>query len=352
MSPSGSWWPDRVRVSFDADVWGEAVADARYDTIGRGYAEHRRPDPDLVARIDGLLSDARTVVNVGAGTGSYEPRDRHVVAIEPSDVMAAQRPPELAPASRASAGALPLRDDSVGAALAIMRIHHWGAGLETGLRELRRVARGPVILLTADPAVTRRMWLVTDYLPEFGAIDDAIFPAPDAIAAVLGPETRTEPWLVPRETPDHPSPPSGAARSASSIQPLAPRPPASRCSTTPSKPARCSDCEPTSSTAAGPPATVTCVSSTPTTRGSASSSTLGDRCEPPWRWRRPVTAAPDAQCVKSSRQSERRAGIPSAPSSSASISVRRVSFASRLSPRPSPSLPLMSKDPSSCSSSA
>src|SRR3954447_23640804 len=90
---------------------------ARYDTIGRGYAGTRREDPDLRTRIHAALGGARTVVNVGAGPGSYEPRARHVVAVEPSEVMAAQRPPELAPAIRATAGALPLRDGAVDAAM-------------------------------------------------------------------------------------------------------------------------------------------------------------------------------------------------------------------------------------------
>ncbi len=92
----------------------------RYDQIGRGYARTRREDPRLRARIHAALGDAKSIVNVGAGAGSYEPNDRHVVAIEPSDVMAAQRAPELAPAIRASAGALPLRDASVDAAPATM----------------------------------------------------------------------------------------------------------------------------------------------------------------------------------------------------------------------------------------
>src|SRR5689334_908370 len=97
---------------------------ARYDRIGLGYSRTRRRDPDLYARIDAALGDARTVADVGAGTGSYEPEGRYVIAIEPSDVMAAQRPPELAPAIRASAQELPLRDDAVDAALAVLTIHH------------------------------------------------------------------------------------------------------------------------------------------------------------------------------------------------------------------------------------
>src|SRR4051812_49485784 len=104
------------------------MAAARYDPIGGGYARRRRGDPRLRRRIEAARGDARTVVNVGAGAGSYEPRDRHVVAIEPSDVMAAQRPPELAPAIRATAGDLPLRDGAVDAAMAILTVHHWEIG--------------------------------------------------------------------------------------------------------------------------------------------------------------------------------------------------------------------------------
>ena len=96
------------------------------------------------------LGDARTVVNVGAGTGSYEPKDRHVVAIEPSDVMAAQRSGALAPAIRTAAGNLPLRDGSVDAAMSALSLHHWDEQRERGVRGLRRVTRGPVVILTFD----------------------------------------------------------------------------------------------------------------------------------------------------------------------------------------------------------
>jgi SAM-dependent methyltransferase len=124
----------------------------RYERIGHGYARLRREDPRTAARVAAArvaaaLGDARTVANVGAGAGSYEPRDRYVIAIESSDVMAAQRPPELPPAIRATAGRLPLRDDSVDAAMAILTIHHWDAEREAGVRELRRVATGPVAIL-------------------------------------------------------------------------------------------------------------------------------------------------------------------------------------------------------------
>jgi SAM-dependent methyltransferase len=175
---------------------------ARYDDIGHGYARLRREDPRLRALLHAALGDARSVVNVGAGAGSYEPRDRHVVAIEPSEVMAAQRPRELAPALRASAADLPLRDGSVDAALAILTIHHWDTDRERGLRELRRVARGPVVILTYDPRVACQMWLVADYLPELGTLDGRIFPVPETLQPAIGREVRVQPVLIPRDFED------------------------------------------------------------------------------------------------------------------------------------------------------
>lgn len=174
----------------------------RYERIGHGYARTRREDPRLARRIHAALGDARTVVNVGAGSGSYEPRDRHVVAIEPSDVMAGQRPSELAPAIRASAGALPMRDQSVDAAMAVLSIHHWDEEQERGVRELRRVARGPVVIVTYDPVVSGQMWLMADYLPEVARIDHAIFPPPARLANWLGGRLDVETLEIPRDTPD------------------------------------------------------------------------------------------------------------------------------------------------------
>ena len=178
------------------------AAPTRYEQIGHGYARTRREDPRLAARIHTGLGEARTVVNVGAGTGSYEPRDRHVIAIEPSDVMAAQRPRDRAPAIRASAGALPLRDASVDAAMAVLSLHHWDAEQERGVRELRRVARGPVVILTFDPQVSGQMWLMADYLPEGAALDRRIFPAVAELQAWLGGDTRVEVLQLARDTPD------------------------------------------------------------------------------------------------------------------------------------------------------
>ncbi len=174
----------------------------RYETIGGTYARFRREDPRFRERIRAALGGARSVVNVGAGAGSYEPRDLHVVAIEPSDVMAAQRPRELVPAIRASAGALPLRDASVDATMAILTLHHWDQDTERGVRELRRVARGPVVILTYDAEISGRMWLMADYLPEVAALDRTIFPDPAQIAAWLGGTVELETLPIPRDTRD------------------------------------------------------------------------------------------------------------------------------------------------------
>jgi SAM-dependent methyltransferase len=175
---------------------------ARYDTIGYGYSKTRREDPRFRALIHEALGDARTVVNVGAGTGAYEPLDRHVIAIEPSDVMAGQRSRDLAPAIRASADSIPLRDRSVDAAMTILSLHHWDEGREKGVRELRRVARGAVVILTYDAAVSSAMWLMADYLPEVAALDLQIFPAPEQIAEWLGGDVRIDKVPIPCDTPD------------------------------------------------------------------------------------------------------------------------------------------------------
>lgn len=153
-------------------MMGEAARstdDTRYERIGHGYARTRREDPRIAARVHAALGNARTVVNVGAGAGSDEPSDRYVIAIDPSDVMAAQRPPDRAPAIRASAGALPLRDDSIDAVMAMITIHQWDEEQQRGVQELRRVARGPVVVLTFDATVSTQMWLFADYLPEAAA---------------------------------------------------------------------------------------------------------------------------------------------------------------------------------------
>lgn len=171
-----------------------------YDQIGGGYAATRRTDPDIAAQIDGALGEARTVVNVGAGTGSYEPAGRDVTAVEPSVAMIEQRPPGAAPCVQASAEELPFADDSFDAAMAAMTIHHW-SDVRRGLAELRRVARGPVVVFTWDPAVAGSLWLAAEYLPEFVELEIARFMAPDGVAEALGgAEVRTVP--IPRDCQD------------------------------------------------------------------------------------------------------------------------------------------------------
>jgi len=142
------------------------VGDQLYDRIGVGYAATRGEDPRIASAIDAALGDARTVLNVGAGVGSYEPRDRELVAVEPSQVMIRQRPPNSAPVVCASAEALPFGDASFDAAMAVLSDHHWRDRLQ-GIRALRRVARNRVVLFNADPAQAGKFWLTAEYLPQF-----------------------------------------------------------------------------------------------------------------------------------------------------------------------------------------
>jgi SAM-dependent methyltransferase len=174
----------------------------RYDAIGRTYAATRREDSRIAALIHAALGDARTVVNVGAGTGSYEPRDREVIAVEPSEVMIAQRDPSSPPAIRSGTYPLPFEDRSLDAAMAILTLHHWDDDQERGVREMRRVARGPVVILTFDAEVSARMWLIADYLPEVAELDRRTCPPPATLAGWLGGEVDVRPVPISRDTPD------------------------------------------------------------------------------------------------------------------------------------------------------
>jgi SAM-dependent methyltransferase len=158
---------------------------ASYDRIGRTYTATRGTEPRIAAQIWAALGDARTVVNVGAGTGSYEPPDREVTAVEPSAVMIAQRPPGAAPAVQASAEALPFADASFDAAMAVLTIHHW-SDFPAGCAELRRVARERVVVLSWDPAFVESMWLGPEYFPELMDEDVAQFPTLAEQAQTLG----------------------------------------------------------------------------------------------------------------------------------------------------------------------
>lgn len=160
---------------------------ALYDRIGVGYATRRRADPRIAARIDAALGSCRSVLNVGAGAGSYEPAGRRVVAVEPSGEMIRQRPAAAAPGVQASASLLPFRDQSFDAALAVLTVHHWPRR-EQGLAELRRVARERVVIFTWDPQHSG-FWLVQQYLPEVLDMDRLAFPSLREIEMTVGPST-------------------------------------------------------------------------------------------------------------------------------------------------------------------
>ncbi len=171
-----------------------------YDTIGAAYTVTRRTDPRIAASIWAALGDARTVVNVGAGTGSYEPPDRDVTAVEPSAVMRAQRPAGAAPCVAAIAQSLPFGDQSFDAAMAVSTVHHWPDPV-AGLREMRRVARR-VVVFTHDASDTgwrHRFWLTRDYLPEVAGLV-AGRPSLTEQARAIG--ARIEPVLIPWDCAD------------------------------------------------------------------------------------------------------------------------------------------------------
>jgi SAM-dependent methyltransferase len=165
-------------------VRNQIAGDFDYERGGNGYARHRRADPRIAALVHRSLGDARTVVNVGAGAGSYEPDDRHVVAVEPSAAMRAQRPRHRAPALDATAEALPYDDGAFDAAMAMVTVHQW-PDLERGLAEMRRVARGPVVVLTFDGDAMEQSWL-GEYAPEVVAVEQQRMPALDRLASLLG----------------------------------------------------------------------------------------------------------------------------------------------------------------------
>lgn len=161
-----------------------ATSDPIYDEIGLGYRAVRQEDPRVRDQLWAALADASPLLNLGAGAGSYEPRGRAVIAVEPSWTMIRQRPEGTSPVVRGVAGTLPFADDSFGGAMALLTVHHWPDPAE-GLAELRRVTAGPVVVLTFDNAVHSEQWLVTDYLPEMATLDGYL-PAPEALATALG----------------------------------------------------------------------------------------------------------------------------------------------------------------------
>jgi hypothetical protein len=164
--------PHRVAGDFD------------YETNGAGYGNLRRTDPRIAAYVHAALGDARTVLNVGAGAGSYEPADREVTAVEPSAAMRAQRAAHLKPAIDATAEDLPFPDNSFDAAMATVTIHQW-RDVDAGLRELRRASAGPVVILTFDGTELDRFWL-GEYAPELFLAEARRYPLIEQVRAVLG----------------------------------------------------------------------------------------------------------------------------------------------------------------------
>jgi SAM-dependent methyltransferase len=163
----------------------------KYDAIGRSYSRTRGTEPRIAAAIWEALGDARTVVNVGAGTGNYEPADREVTAVEPSSVMLAQRAPDAAPAVQASAEELPFEDGSFDAAMAVLTLHHW-SDWRRGIEEMRRVARR-LVVFSWDPSFARRLWVTAEYFP-FVADEEAAFPSlADQAGAVRAARVTTVP---------------------------------------------------------------------------------------------------------------------------------------------------------------
>jgi len=160
------------------------LAATLYDSIGKQYRNYRRPDPGIAAVLARELADARAIVNLGAGAGSYEPPDRRVIAVEPSWVMIAQRHQPKVPIVQARAEALPFQQDTFDCAMALLTIHHW-SDIARGLREALRVAKRKVVLLTWIGFVTH-FWLL-DYLPQIKSIDESMFPSIEQLSSWMGP---------------------------------------------------------------------------------------------------------------------------------------------------------------------
>ena len=172
-----------------------SAGDANYGVIGTNYTNYRQPEPHFAAAILAAIGDARTLLNVGAGAGSYEPTDRSVTALEPSASMRAQRPAHLPIAIDGTAEHLPFPDKSFDASMATFSVHQW-QNLAAGLAEMRRVTTGPVVILTCDPAALDRFWL-NDYAPEAIATEARRYPAMEAIAEGLGGHVEIQPLPIP-----------------------------------------------------------------------------------------------------------------------------------------------------------
>lgn len=172
-----------------------SAGDANYGSIGKNYATFRQPESAIEAAIHTALGAALTVLNVGAGAGSYEPRDRDVTAVEPSASMRAQRPAHLSPAIDATAETLAFPDNHFDASMTTFSVHQW-ADLEAGLRQMRRVTRGPVVILSCDPDLVQNFWL-NEYAPDVLAAEARRYPSLTSIAAILGGEVTVSSVAIP-----------------------------------------------------------------------------------------------------------------------------------------------------------
>ena len=174
--------------------------DVNYSIHGIGYASQRRPDPRIAAYIHRSIGSSHTILNVGAGAGSYEPLDRHVIAIEPSPTMRGQRPPHLVPAIHGFAEELPLDEQSVDASMASVTIHQW-SNVEKGISELRRVTKGPIVVLTFDGDLLDRFWLA-EYAPELIEAEHKRYPKINALTQMLGGEVTVQLVPIPNDCTD------------------------------------------------------------------------------------------------------------------------------------------------------
>jgi len=181
-------------------VRSEPAGDVDYESTGRHYSAIRRPEPEFVAAIRVALEDAQSLINIGAGAGSYEPTDMLVTAIEPSASMRLQRPEYLVPAIDAVAEELPFPDQTFDSALASVTIHQW-RDLAKGLSEMRRVTRGPIVIMTFDPDALRKFWL-TDYSPELMSYEAGRMPRLDTVVDLLSGRSTVINLPIPRECRD------------------------------------------------------------------------------------------------------------------------------------------------------
>jgi hypothetical protein len=190
----------RDRAVTELRRYDGSAGDVDYGALGVAYTAYRRPDLRIMAHIERALGTARTVLNVGAGTGSYEPLDRDVTAVEPSATMRAQRPAHLSAAIDAVAEALPFADHQFDASMATFTVHQW-TDVGRGLAEMRRVTLGPVVVLTCDPTLVQAFWL-NEYAPQVLATEARRYPSLDHVRASIGGASEMRPVPIPIDCSD------------------------------------------------------------------------------------------------------------------------------------------------------